>query len=582
MDVSQLRTILWLRWRLTRNQWSRNGPLNAAVTMLVAGIGLVIGMGGAVGGLLAGMFLLTDASPAMLLVVWDVLVGAFLFFWMIGIVNDIQRSESIDISRLLHLPISLRGVFWLNYLASHLTFSIILFVPGMLGLAVGLVFGKGWFMMWLVPLLLGVVSMVTAWTYCLRGWLVTLMTNQRRRRAVIAAITFSFVLLSQLPYILSHVFDDHKRHRPRTVESSQAEKPTATGSESRAGRSLPPVVLAAHRYVPLLWVGNGAMSLGRGDVRPAILGGALAFLIGGLGLRRAYRSTLRFYEGPVTGKRSARRAKAERTIVPGRNFLARQLPGVPPDAAALALAFFRSLTRAPEVKMALATNFIMLLVFGGMLFVRRASGLADGFKPLAATGAVALAFFGMLGLMFNQFGYDRDGFRTLVLSPVPRERILLGKNLALLPFAVGFGVALLVVAKFAFRIPSVFMAAAGLQLIGAFLLLSTVGNLVSVLVPYRIAPGSMKPTKTSSLVMVLIALSHVLFPTAMIPIFVPAVLGLLLSRWCGLPAGAVMLLSSAILLGLLIVLYRLSLSGLGDLLQRREKAILKVVTEEVE
>ncbi len=582
MDLNQLRTILWLRWRLTRNQWSRQGPLNAAVTILVAGIGLLIGVGGAVGGLLAGTFLLTDAAPEKLLVLWDVLIGAFLFLWMIGVVNELQRSESIDIGRLLHLPISLRGVFWLNYLASHLTFAIILFLPGMLGLAVGLVFGNGWIMLWLIPLFLGVVSMVTAWTYCLRGWLVTLMTNQRRRRAVIAAVTFAFVLLSQAPFIVSRVLDDRRPHRRRPVASSQSEKETDADVEGRGGKSLPPAVLAAHRYVLLLWVGNGAMSLGRGDARAAILAGAAAFCIGGLGLRRAYRSTLRFYQGSATGKRPPRRAKAERKSIAGRNFLARELPGVPPDAAALMLAFFRSLTRAPEVKMALATNFIMLLIFGGVIFLRRASGLDNSLKPFVATGAVVLTFFGMLGLMFNQFGYDRDGFRTLVLSPVPRERILLGKNLALLPFALGFGMALLVVAKLALGIPLVFVAAGSLQLIGAFLLLSTVGNLVSVLVPYRIAPGSMKPTKTTSLVTILIALSHVLFPTAMIPIFFPAVLGLVLSRWRGLSAGPVILLSSVILLGLMILLYQFSLSGLGDLLQRREKAILKVVTEEVE
>jgi len=441
MDLDQLRTILWLRWRLTRNQWSRQGPLNAAVTMLVAGIGLLIGVGGAVGGLLAGTFLLTDAAPEKLLVLWDVLIGAFLFLWMIGVVNELQRSESIDIGRLLHLPISLRGVFWLNYLASHLTFAIILFLPGMLGLAVGLVFGNGWIMLWLVPLFLGVISMVTAWTYCLRGWLVTLMTNQRRRRAVIAAVTFAFVLLSQAPFIVSRVLDDRRPHRRRPVASSQSEKETDADVEGRGGKSLPPAVLAAHRYVPLLWVGNGAMSLGRGDARAAILAGAAAFCIGGLGLRRAYRSTLRFYQGSATGKRPPRRAKAERKSIAGRNFLARELPGVPPDAAALMLAFFRSLTRAPEVKMALATNFIMLLIFGGVIFLRRASGLDNSLKPFVATGAVVLTFFGMLGLMFNQFGYDRDGFRTLVLSPVPRERILLGKNLALLPFALGFGMA---------------------------------------------------------------------------------------------------------------------------------------------
>ena len=33
MYASQLYTVLWLRWRLTRNQWSRGGPVNATQLM---------------------------------------------------------------------------------------------------------------------------------------------------------------------------------------------------------------------------------------------------------------------------------------------------------------------------------------------------------------------------------------------------------------------------------------------------------------------------------------------------------------------------------------------------------------------
>ncbi|MCJ7702697.1 MAG: hypothetical protein MUO62_14020 [Anaerolineales bacterium] len=63
MNWSQLRTIIWLRWRLTRNQWSRSGQLNITLTMIVVVIGLVVGAGGGIGGVLAGNFALAKASP---------------------------------------------------------------------------------------------------------------------------------------------------------------------------------------------------------------------------------------------------------------------------------------------------------------------------------------------------------------------------------------------------------------------------------------------------------------------------------------------------------------------------------------
>ena len=122
MHWSQLQTMLWLRWRLTRNQWSRSGRLSVGISIAVTVILLVIGLGGGIGGLVVGVvFGLEEVSPAMLLVMYDVLAVAFLFFWMIGILSTIQRSESIDIGKILHLPVSLKGVFVLNYLASHVT-----------------------------------------------------------------------------------------------------------------------------------------------------------------------------------------------------------------------------------------------------------------------------------------------------------------------------------------------------------------------------------------------------------------------------------------------------------------------------
>jgi len=581
MDASQLRTILWLRWRLSRNQWSRGGLLNAVLTMIVAVAFLVLGIVCGIAGVLIGFFLLSEASPVKLLVAWDAFAGLFLFVWMIGLVSEIQRSETIDISRMMHLPISLKDIFFVNYLASHLTLSIILSLPLMLGLCVGLSLFRGGVMIGLVPLVLGFVFMISAWTYCLRGWLVTLMMNKRRRRAIIAGITFGFILLSQVPYMISHLQHDRRRRSTETTQTAPIEERTTARPESPDGKTLSRMVLLAHYFVPFLWVGNGAMSLAEGNLWPAVLGAAGGFGIGALGLRRAYRSTLRFYQGQAAGKKTAKKVKVEKPVA-GRNFLEKQLPGVPEEAGASTLAFFRVLSRAPEVKMGLATNFIMLLIIGGMILVRRSATIGDDFRPFITPGAIVFMFLGMSQLACNQFGFDRSGFRSLVLLPTPRKHILLGKNLAFLPIAIGIGIILLVLLKIFLNISSIVLFAAVLQLLAAFLLLSMMGNLFSILVPYRVASGSLKPTKTSTKTSLLIFVSRLLFPTIMTPIFLPVTMGLLWSRVDWLPAAPTNLFFSVALLGLLVFLYWLSLKPLGNLLQKREKDILQVVTREVE
>jgi len=424
--------------------------------------------------------------------------------------------------------------------------------------------------------------MITAWTYCLRGWLVTLMMNKRRRRAIIAGVTFAFILMSQLPYILGNLSHNRERHRPKTTESVQSDQQEPIRPRGRNKITLPNGLLAAHKVVPFLWVGNGAMSLATGNVWPAVLGAAGGFLLGGLGLRRAYRSTIRFYQGQTVVKRSKRKPKAEKLTRKGGNLIERQLPGFPEEAAAMSLAFFRYLTRAPEVKLMLGSNFIMLLIFGTMIFVRRSANISDNFRPFVATGAVVFMFLNLSQIMYNLFGFDRAGFRQLVLLPTLRKHILLGKNLAFLPVAAGIGIIFLVIVKIAMGISFVIVIAAGLQLLAAFLLLSMVGNLISILVPYHVAPGSLKHSKSSTKTAVLIFLSRMFFPMLMAPIFIPPIIGLLFSISGWLPAAPMNLLFSAVLLALLAFFYRLSLGPLGELLQRREKEILEVVTKEIE
>jgi hypothetical protein len=182
----------------------------------------------------------------------------------------------------------------------------------------------------------------------------------------------------------------------------------------------------------------------------------------------------------------------------------------------------------------------------------------------------------------NQFGLDRDGFRALILSPVERRLILLGKNLACLPVGAGFGVMLLgLIAVRLSLSPFVFVAAL-LQLVAVLLLAGLVGNVLSILVPYRIRAGTMKPTKMPGLAMLVLMGCHIFFPIAMAPAFVPP-LAELLWRGAGLPTVVpVNLILSIALAGVIALAYWQTLGPLGRLLQRRETKILGVVTVEVE
>ena len=119
------------------------------------------------------------------------------------------------------------------------------------------------------------------------------------------------------------------------------------------------------------------------------------------------------------------------------------------------------------------------------------------------------------------------------------------------------------------------------QLAALLLIAGLGGNLLSILVPYRIQPGSMKPADARPGDVDDVSLP-LLFPAVMAPVFVPPLAGLLW-RLAGWPAVMpVNLILSILLAALAAVAYRQTLGPLGRLLQRRETKILGVVTVEVE
>src|SRR5690349_24022352 len=177
--------------------------------------------------------------------------------------------------------------------------------------------------------------------------------------------------------------------------------------------------------------------------------------------------------------------------------------------------------RAPEVKIALGTSFIVVIILAGTVFLKDAPNLPEVGKPFAITAAAAFSLFMLFQFICNQFGFDRDGFRVLVLAPVNRRHLLLGKNLAMIPAVALSGLLALVILTFWLHITP-FAAFAGLlQLVTMTLLLVTFGNLLSILLPFRIQPGSMKPTKPPFLKMLAMMLCQFAVPIILLPGAIP-------------------------------------------------------------
>ncbi|HRJ72968.1 MAG TPA: hypothetical protein PLS03_12145 [Terrimicrobiaceae bacterium] len=563
MNWGQWRTILWLRWRLTRNQWRRFGPFNEAAGILL-GLILAAGVAGScVAGVVLGLFVLPGVSAPMLMLVWDGIAGMFLLFWLTGLLTEIQRSESIDLHRLMHLPIPLRAVFLFNYLASWITPSLLIAFPGCVCLAGGMALAGQVRMLWMIPVITAYFALVTAWTYLLRGWLVAVMINERHRRTILTGAALVIILITQLPNLYFQM-------TLPAPGKSRPERPSINGE----------IVRMAHNVLPPLWAGRSALALARHDIVPAAAATCGGLLLAGIGLRQAYRSTRRFYQG---GKPAA--APARRRAAPAgkpSTFLEGRLPGLAEETSAVALATFRSHLRAPEIKMALFGQ-VMMIFFLAVMLLRPAGGLSLAqTKPVLGTLVVLFSLLGSSQLLFNQFGFDRDGFRAIVLSPAGRQHILQGKNLAAFPFVTTIGTLILTAALAIGMIDPAAYFSALLMLASGFLLFAILGNLLSMISPYRIAYGSLKPTKLPPRATLMIFAGFLLSALLAALLFIPAGLGLIASSSSRLHGTSVHLAGSLVLFAGSAAAYAAAGGPLGRMLQRREQTILQIVTTRIE
>jgi ABC-2 type transport system permease protein len=601
---------VWLRWRLLVNQWKRAGKVSAVLLgiLTVAAVLTVIPL--FIGSIVLGLYAIPKAEPAHLMYAWDVLIIVFLSFWAIGLVTELQRTEPRSLSKFLHLPVSVNSAFLINYLSSLVRLSLIIFGPVMLGFCLALVWTKGILFLAVLPALAAFLVMVTALTYQLQGWLASLMSNPRRRRTVVVATTMTLVLLFQLPNVLNFIRPwnlgnptdrnntakeelaalerslkagelDARDFPTRVKEVTERQKIAIEQADHGLEERIERMVRLGNTILPIGWLPLGVATAAQGQFIPLFMGMLGMTLIATASLWRAYRTTVGIYQGQFSRKkrRQARPvASTPGASTPTAGLLEMRLPGCSEPVAAVATAGFRSLMRAPEAKMMLLTPVIMVPIFGSMLWRSRAS-IPESMRPLIALAGMVLVLFGVIQLMANQFAFDRDGFRVFVLSAASRRDILLGKNMAFAPVALGLGLIVLAIVQFACPLrPDHFVAMVPLY-VSMFLLFCVFTNLMSIITPLPVAAGSLKPSSPSfKTVLIQMLMFLVFFPLTQAPVMLP--LGVESAmRFLGYGAGIpICLLLSLAELVVVAVVYYFCLMLLGDLMQAREQKILEVVT----
>jgi hypothetical protein len=199
-------------------------------------------------------------------------------------------------------------------------------------------------------------------------------------------------------------------------------------------------------------------------------------------------------------------------------------------------------------------------------------------RPLVAFSGVMMMLLTSVQISTNQFGFDRAGFRVYVLSAAPRRDILVGKNLAFLPFALGLGAVAVGLVEVVQHLRVEHLLAMLPMFFCMYLPFCLLGNWLSIMAPMPIRAGSFKPANPRALPVLLHVAAVFVAPVILAPALAPLGIEVALQELGWDPRIPVFLVLSLVECAALIGLYRIVVVWEGDLLQARERKILEAVT----
>jgi hypothetical protein len=203
---------------------------------------------------------------------------------------------------------------------------------------------------------------------------------------------------------------------------------------------------------------------------------------------------------------------------------------------------------------------------GASSFASELSVYGDG---LIAAGGVLYVFMILTGISCNQFAFEEGGMRSLILSPVNRRQILIGKNIVMTIVALIFASALLIVNELVFRdLTLQGLAFVVLCFLTFAPMMALIGNWLSIGYPKRMKFG--KRLNVSGMVGLLL-----------IPMFILLALPPLGATATGYLLGSLLIryVTLGVFAGIAVCAYFLLINAQGQSLERHEVEILEAVRE---
>jgi hypothetical protein len=558
--MSQLLTLIWLKWRLLRNSLrSSKAVVNKVASLLGMMLALLFSLALA---LVLAVVAYVISQPGTLSTILsrssarEIPVAAtteFIFFTIFGFLYlmwgtlplSLGGGKQFDAGKMLLYPITLRKLFAVDFLSELTTLHSVIAIPAILAVAIGAGLGTG-----NLPATLLAAVPIALFGVALSKWLSTIMGSLLRRKrargetivALIGAIAgFGGALAGQIAPILF-----------RHAESLRSLRWTPPGAAALLLISSTPATRFGYAF--------GFLTLSTYSV--ALIAGTYVI---------ARRAAL-----GLEGRRK-RKARSE-APADAEAYAGWKLPFLSPDLSAVVEKEWRYATRNAQMRMMALMPLILIairLVNSQRMesSMQRGPAAAHEFMTYAsgllATGGVLYVFLILAGLSCNGFAFEEGGMRTLILSPIDRRKILLGKNIAMTVLAVIFATILLTLNTLIFRDLSVdHLLFIVLSFIIFAALMSSIGNWLSIRFPKRMVFG--KRMNVSGIAGVML-----------IPIIVVLGIAPLFATLAGYFTRSLVVeyVTLAVLALIAIGIYVVALNVHGRTLARREIDILEAVRE---
>jgi hypothetical protein len=391
-------------------------------------------------------------------------IFSFLYLMWATLPLSLGSSKQFDATRMLIYPISLAKLFAIDFLSEITTLASMFAIPAILATSIGAGLGTGHLGR---ALIVSVPAIVLG--MALSKWLSTTIGSLVRR----------------------------KRARGETIIALVGAVAGLGGA--MIGQLGPLLIKHADKFISFRWTPPGAAAYllaGNNDAATyafflAILS-AYAVLLVVATYWIARRAALGF-----GGSQRRRIANANEELAVHSGW---QLPFISPQLSAVIEKELRYAMRNAQLRMMALMPLILVVI--RLLNSRRFGSMRGGGSSHAArdfltygsawiaTGGILYVFLLLAGLSCNLFAFEEGGMRTLVLSPIDRRKILIGKNIAVTVIAAMFSTVLMLVNTLVFRdfTPQVILFALFSFIIFASLV-AVIGNWFSMNFPKRMEFG---------------------------------------------------------------------------------------------